>query len=98
MVGLRSPSTSGRATAEFKMVQLEPERREAGSEDRHLDDARSSAEERGNPLDHLPVGHHLGPAGIERLTDGCVVPATPGQGARDVVERDRLVGWRPSSE
>ncbi len=45
---------------------------------------------RGDPLDHLPVGHHLRPAGVERLADRRLVPGHPGEIARDVVERDRL--------
>ena len=47
--------------------ELEPERRDRRCEHRHFNDSGLPAEEYGDPLDHLPVGHHLWAAGIERL-------------------------------
>lgn len=90
-VGLRRPSTSGRATEALTGVTSS-----SHSADRagvrtgtSMMRGRPTQESR-DPLDHLSIGHHLGPTGVERLAAGGVFARHSGQIARNVVERDRL--------
>ena len=91
IVGLRSPSTSGRATDALTGVT-----RFSQSEERYgvstgtSTISRLPAEQGSDPLDHLPVGHHLRPARVVALAVRGFVAADARQVAGDVVERDRL--------
>ena len=71
---------------------MKPERRQSRRQDRHFEDPRAPAAQGRDPLHHLAVGHHLGPARIEAFSERSLVAAYTGEIAADVVECDRLGG------
>ena len=77
---------------------VEPERREVRRQHRHLDDEGPLAAQHRDPLHHLAVGHHLGPADVELLAEGLLAATDAGE-VGDHVRRARSAGcaWRPSA-
>ncbi len=74
----------------YRRDEVEPERREVRRQHRDLDDCRLPAEQGGDPLDHLPVGHHLRPTRVVALAVGGLVAADACQVAGGIVERNWL--------
>ena len=78
--------------------EVEPQRRQIGREHGRLDDQRPAAEQRRDPLDHLAVGHHLGPAGVVALAERRLLAADAGEIARGRRRaRSAASASRPSS-
>ena len=91
IVALRRPSISGRAIlGPDRRDEMQPVGREPRRQHGHLDDQWALSPYPPDPLDHLAVGHDVGPADVEALAEDVVAAADGREVGDDVVDRDRL--------
>jgi hypothetical protein len=97
IVGLRSPSTSGRATLAPTGVTRCSQYDDSRAEHRHLDDQRPFPAQPRDPLDHLSERDDVRAADVEALAQRLGPARDSREVADHVGEGDRLGGGRHPS-